>query len=73
MRPAKTIWHFRKSKNGYEIITPHNRVWGEVRCGSMAAKICGSFNFARELQIACETEDMAKIKSVLLAYKKEGV
>lgn len=52
-------------------MTPHNRIWTNVRCGSVAAKICGQFNFGRELQMAAETGDMGKVNAVLLAYKKE--
>jgi hypothetical protein len=39
----------------------------------MATKICNGFNFARHLKEACETEDMTKIKHVLLSYKREEV
>lgn len=69
----QSIWHWRlpKDKQGYEILTPHNQIWGRVNCASVAQKICSGFNFASDLQAACETEDMAKIKTVLLAYKRQ--
>lgn len=73
MRQAKTIWHFKTpgdKSGGFEIITPHNRIWGRVHCMTMAAKICSGFNFARDLQAACETGEMCKINEVLLAYKQ---